>query len=171
MHEKQNQQEIERKFLPKMGELPFELNEGEGVLCERYCLYANEGEELRVQRKGGVCELECKFEEGALVRSGLKVEISERMFEELSKKTVGSRVVYEKFKTPFAGVFVKRYRENFEGLVLVEVEFERLEDEKGFVAEAWMGADVSEMEFCRDAGLAKFGSFEELREAFADLFC
>lgn len=155
-------QGIERKFL--LNKLPLECSETNFVNFERYYLYIDKSIELRIQQKNDTYELERKVQdkENKLARVSHKLAISKAEFEILKDKSIGKKIVFKKYKLTNSDIAIKKYENEFEGLILLEVEFKTLEDALSFQAQKWMGKDVSDSPFSRDSALIHTDSFQEI---------
>lgn len=127
----------------------------ESVRCERYYLFVDNYIELRIQRKGDLCELERKVvADHAWVRDSFKAQISEKEFTALLKSSIGNSIVFQKYSiSVLPKIAIKKYEDRLHDFTLAEVEFETLEDAMKFTPLEWMGEDVSHEAYARDSGL------------------
>lgn len=110
----------------------------------------SEKDEVRLRRDGEVPRMTVKRGHG-LSREETEVDLSEGQFEELWPLTEGRRVEKTRYLVPIDGDLtaeVDEYLGDFEGLIVVEVEFESEADAHAFEPPDWFGRDVSgEREF------------------------
>lgn len=143
--------EIERKFLvKKMPRLWFVKK----VPQERYFIQRGDLVEEGLKRKGDVFEYELKITVSKNDKTREKTIVTKDEFERL--KLNGTRVIYRDSytlskKSPI--VSIKKYKGEYEGLVLAEVEFDTLEEAEEFESYSWMGAEVTDTKLGKDAKL------------------
>jgi adenylate cyclase len=146
--------EIERKWLA--GALPVEVAERQGTTIEQgYLTSGRDGPEVRVRRRGDRCTLTVKGA-GDLARTEVELPLSAPEFEALWPLTEGRRVVKTRVVHPLANALVAEV-DRFEDrtLVLVEVEFARVEQAREFVPPEWFGRDVTGEAAYRNRNLAR----------------
>lgn len=142
--------EIERKFLVK--ELPH-LDATTSKVYERYFLETGPTEK-RIQKVGDKYFYEEKSEISELERSrDQKKEISEEEFNNLKQGSEGP-LIRERFDiSSNPKISIQIYRNNFEGLVRAEVEFNSKEEATAFQPLPWMGKEITGLPIARDSAL------------------
>lgn len=143
--------EIERKFLiqrmPKISGIRPELQ-------ERYFLQHGDLAEERIQKKGNVYEYELKMAVSPREWRREKRFISETEFRDLATRTpkVLLRESYSiSKKNP--RISIKKYKGDYSGLELAEVEFDSLEEAEMFEPFDWMGNEITNTPLGRDSRL------------------
>lgn len=158
--------EIERKFLFR-GTFDSSMCIGSPKNVQRYYVYSDDQIDVRVQQKNDdEYELERRVQDPAsrLMRSGMKMPISKSEFDRLKSISVGHPIHYRKHQTKFPRMFLKEYRGQLAGLVLVEVEFHHVEDALQFRAnQEWVGGEITDSPYSRDSGLMEIPSWDELK--------
>lgn len=144
--------EIERKFLiekmPKLkGIVP--------VPQERYFVQSGDLVEEGFKRRGNVFEHELKVMLKPDERTREIVVITKEEFEKMKPKNgrVIYRDSYQISKSP--RISIKKYKGDYEGLVLAEVEFDSHKEEESFKPLTWMGAEVTDTDLGKDSKLIK----------------
>jgi CYTH domain-containing protein len=141
--------EIERKFLvmkmPNLDGIP-------KVLQERCFLQRGDLFEECVKRKNSVFQYESKFTLSKKERAREKLKISKEEFEQLEQKSdyiVESESYLVSKKDPI--ISIKKYKGDFQGLVLAEVNFDSIRAMEEFVPLTWMGAEVTDTSLGKDS--------------------
>jgi len=142
--------EIERKFLIKT--IP-NLDNITPIRYERYFLSNNNDEEIRIQKKSDNYELESKIKISEIEYKKEKKLITEAEFLELKngcKKSIirDSYLINEK-----PNITIKKYYEDYEGLVRVEIEFESIEESNDFKIPLWVDREITGTELGNDSKL------------------
>jgi adenylate cyclase len=127
--------ELEKKFL--LEKLPEGL--GDPVLVQQGYLYT-EPFEFRVRRKGAQCFMTYKSA-GDEERVEWEKEIPEMIFDELLTKKVGRTIKKNRYQHDRDGHRYEfdEYLDEFEGLLIVEIEFQGREAFESFQPPAWLG--------------------------------
>jgi len=152
--------EIERKFLVK--KLPT-LDESSKVIYERYFVSDDPNNQIRIQRKNSIYEIEAKKRVGNNYEKA-KTPISKEDFAKLTKDCKQSikRISY---KIPgFKNATLKVYDGQFTGLIRAEFEFSNDKDAKGFTPPDWVGKEITNSVLGLDAKLIKLTKAEFLKE-------
>ncbi len=135
--------EIERKFLVK--KLPNNLRDYphkdfiQGYLCTSPV--------VRVRREGD--EYVLTYKEGSsLCRSEYNLPLNKNAFEHLLKKCGGNIIHKTRYFIPLNSkkslvAELDIFKQRFDGLILVEVEFASIKDAHSFTPPSWFGKDVS----------------------------
>lgn len=152
------EQEIERKWLIKT--MP-DLTKYPPLRDERYYLFADDTVSLRFQQRGEQFEIERMETIGELTRNQAKLSIGAKEFETLKQKAKGP-LVRDSYLIQRADpqITLKIYRELFEGLMRIEVEFTSLEQAKSFVAPDWFGAEMTDSPLSYDSKLVNMSKEE-----------
>lgn len=143
--------EIERKFL--VIKMP-RLWGVKKVSQERYFIQRGDLLEEGYKRKGSVFEYEQKVTLSLKEKTREKILITKEEFER--QKQHGTRVIERDSysltkKSPV--ISIKKYKGIYNGLVLAEVEFDSLDERRLFEPLEWMGAEVTDTVFGKDAKL------------------
>jgi|SRR5690349_16236696 len=151
--------EVERKFV--LGESPSWLASQPSKRIEQgYLAIGEDGVEVRVRRSDGECTLTVKSAPG-LVRVEEELPIDERRFETLWQLTPERRVVKTRYLVPLSDGLtaeVDDYAGDLAGLVTAEVEFPSEEASAAFVADDWLGREVTGDERYANRSLALRGA-------------
>lgn len=129
--------EIERKFRLKFA--PGELQDSMSELIEQgYILHFDS--ELRIRRKGGVTHTMTVKDNGYLERLEWETEIPQWVFEAIwpqAKHTL--RKLRTTLSTNMMGVKyeVDQFLDTLDGLIILEVEFQNIEQAENFVLPRW----------------------------------
>lgn len=128
---------------------------------ERYYL----NNQTRVQKKGK------KFEKEELSINNIvltKIEISEEEFLNLIKNCSKKIIRDSYLLLDCSNISIKVYKEEYEGLSRIEVDFETKEEMESYQKESWMGPEITNTPLAFDAKLIEL-SQEEFRELVKDL--
>ena len=142
---------FERKFFVKT--IP-ELSPNLKVTrYDRHFLENKVNNQIRIQSKDGLFELEKVFVISQHQRKIEKKKITEKEFVELSKKSIGhiSRDSYSISENP--PITLKVYHGQFKGLRRVEVIFSSLEQSERFSPPDWFGREITGSPLSRDSEL------------------
>jgi len=142
--------EIERKFFIK--EMP-NLSGVVPVRYERYYLRIEPDFEERVQKVGDVYEREIKSRKSELERTSGKTLITEEEFDALKPQAQSAIVRDSYLLSNNPEISIKFYHGRYEGLVRAEVEFDSVEEARGFVPPSWMGREITDGPLGRDSQL------------------
>ena len=133
------------------------LNLSSPIRYERY--YINDN--LRVQKKGNVFEKEVLDKENNIV---LKVKIKEDEFNKL-KDVAYSKIIRDSYLfLDDDRISIKKYLENYEGLIRVEVSFESVLEMNNYIKEIWMDEEITFSSLAFDKDLSKLTKKEFLSE-------
>jgi adenylate cyclase len=150
--------EIERKFL--LTAFPPELSDSPSTAIEQgYLVIGEGGAEARVRRRDGRCTLTVKAGKG-VSRAETEIALGADQFEALWPATAGRRVEKTRHEVPLSGGLLAEvdvYAGALEGLVVAEVEFTDLATADGFVAPAWLGAEITDDDGYKNRRLAVDG--------------
>ena len=136
--------EIERKFLPAndkeilsiIKDLPYK---------SMIQAYLNLKPVVRVRKEDDEYYLTYKGE-GSIAKEEYNLKLNEESFYNLLKKCEGNIIEKQRYNLRLTDKLVAEvdvFRGKFEGLILIEVEFESIEDAENFVLPDWFGRDVS----------------------------
>ena len=136
--------EIERKFLPAndkeilsiIKDLPYK---------SMIQAYLNLKPVVRVRKEDDEYYLTYKGE-GSIAKEEYNLKLNEESFYNLLKKCEGNIIEKQRYNLKLTDKLVAEvdvFRGKFEGLILIEVEFESIEDAENFVLPDWFGRDVS----------------------------
>lgn len=133
--------EIERKYLVK--EVPAQLSQYEckqiaqGYLCtEPVVRIRRSNEDYYLTYKG----------KGLLAREEYNLPLTQEAYEHLSSKIDGILIEKKRYLIPLSDGLIAEldiFEGKLSGLVLVEVEFESIDNANAFVAPEWFGEDVT----------------------------
>jgi CYTH domain-containing protein len=158
--------EIERKFLVQ--KLP-RLRGIKVVPQERYFIQqAEEGiVEEGFKRTGNVFQHELKISVASDERTQEVIVITKEEFERFKKK--GTKIIYRDsyLVSEKPRILIKKYKDDYEGLVLAEVEFNTHEEAEEFRPRTWMGAEMTDTQVGKDIHLVKL-SWEEVQKVVAE---
>jgi CYTH domain-containing protein len=154
-------QEIERKWLLK--EIPEECRSQAPIHYERHFLFAKDGVETRIQKKGDKYEFERKVETNELTRNGVKFEITEVEFNLLKKLSIASLERQSYMLTENGHeISIKEYLGRHTGLIRAEVEFESEQGANDYQVPSWFGIEITDTPLGKDKKLA-FLSAEQFK--------
>lgn len=144
----------ERKFLCKR--LPI-LSHIKPVIYERYFTYMGKDGQVRVQKRGEKCEIESCF--GTYKK---KILITQDAFYELTKNC--NKVITRENYLISDNIKIKLYRGDYEGLVIVDVEFSDAEQFYNYIKPNWLGAEITSTELGKDGNIIKLSPMEVLQK-------
>ncbi len=151
--------EIERKYLLKNSE--FEFNKY--PYKEMMQSYISVDPVIRIRQEGQKYVLAIKGE-GTIARQEYELEITKEQFESLSLKTETKWLKKKRYYVPLREIDevglvaeIDVYEEFLEGLIIVEIEFESLEDSEVFTPPFWFGKEVSNDPLYSNSSLIRFG--------------
>lgn len=143
--------EIERKFL--VDDMP-SLRGIRKVPQERYFIQRGELFEEGMKKKGNMFAYESKFTISKDEKTRERILVTKEEFERVktNRTPVIERDSYSLTrKSPV--ISIKKYKGVYAGLILVEVEFDTVEEMENFVPLEWMGAEVTNTPLGKDAKL------------------
>lgn len=158
--------EIERKFLvdkEKISMIP--LNEKTMKKLEQVYLSIAPNE-IRVRKTENPSgEQKCFMtikSNGALIRQEVEFEISNEVYLTLSESNLHQGAVVKKlrYEVPIGTNLIAEvdfYESNLKGLVIIEVEFQSLEQAEEFEKPEWFGEEVTYMSDYKNKNLARIG--------------
>ncbi len=149
--------EIERKFL--IAELPDSFKALSGLnIRQGYIIITDDGFELRLRQKDDRFYQTIKQGSG-LVRQEDEIELTHTQFQTLWPLTANRRIEKVRYEIPVGDLIgeLDIFSEQLEGLLLVEVEFETLEQSQSFKAPSWFGAEVTDDKRFKNQQLAMHG--------------
>ncbi len=144
--------EIERKFLVKY--VP--ENVSDYPHCELSQGYIYTLPVIRIRKSDDEYFLTVKSE-GLLERQEFEINISEKVFNDLSNKCDGNIISKTRYKIPLDGGLTAEldiFHGVFEGLMYVEVEFSSVEEAENFIAPDYFGRDVTQFEGYQNSSLS-----------------
>jgi len=144
--------EIERKFL--VSELP-DISILKRYTSERYLLQSSGELEERITHSGDKYFYERKRIISDTERTREKREISESEFNGLKARAYGRLVRDTLLIREHPKTVIQVYKEEYEGLVRVEVEFETQDDADQFKPDTWMGREITGTLIARDSSLGR----------------
>ncbi len=133
--------EIERKFIPK--DLPKNLNNYKHLKIEQ--AYLNTAPVVRIRKQDEEYFLTYKGG-GMMAREEYNLPLNETSYNHLLKKADGNVITKTRFLIPIHDGLTAEldiFEGKFAGMLLVEVEFESLEQADNFVPPDWFGKDVT----------------------------
>ena len=135
--------EIERKFLLK--KIPSELKITGQKEIEQYYLCREDKTVVRVRRTDDKYTLTIK-QGGGIVRFERDIAISYTDFTEIASISKDRKIIKTRYLAPFNKLTVELdvFKENLEGLILAEIEFQTEEQAKNFVPPSWLGKEVTD---------------------------
>ncbi len=133
--------EIERKFIPK--NLPENLNQYSFYRIEQ--AYLNTAPVLRIRKQDDTYILTYKGG-GMMAREEYNLALNKKSYEHLLEKADGNVLTKTRFLIPIDDGLTAEldiFEGRFAGLVLVEVEFNSVEQAEVFTPPAWFGKEVT----------------------------
>lgn len=149
--------EIERKFLTRRENIPFDITTFPCLQISQ--AYISFSPVIRIRKSNDAYILTVKGK-GLLAREEFELPLAQEEYEALQKKTEGNEIVKKRWLVPVVGGLtaeVDIYEGSLEGLVTTEVEFPSLAAAEAFVPPEWFGRDVSGEAQYKNAALARFG--------------
>lgn len=140
--------EIEKKFLVKY--LPEDLEKYPYDKIEQGYLCGNPV--LRIRKRNNEYILTYKSREGVEKAAGVcacieeELALTEESFFHLKEKTDGIWIKKTRYQIPYEEFIIELdiFHEDYEGLVLAEVEFKSLTQSEKFIPPEWFGENVSD---------------------------
>lgn len=135
------QMEIERKFIPLS--IPENINDYEHH--EMIQAYLNTAPVVRVRKSDDDYYLTYKGG-GMMAREEYNLPLNAKSFDHLLEKADGNIISKTRYIIPLENNLTAEldiFHGRFEGMLLVEVEFDSLEDAQNFTPPAWFGEDVT----------------------------
>ncbi|WP_302625526.1 CYTH domain-containing protein [uncultured Eubacterium sp.] len=134
--------EIEKKFLP--GNLPEDLNQYTHHKIEQ--AYLNTSPVVRIRKQDDEYYLTYKGG-GMMAREEYNLPLNEKSYNHLLKKADGNIITKTRFLIPINDGSLTAeldiFEGKFSGMVLIEVEFESVEQADAFQKPDWFGEDVT----------------------------
>lgn len=151
--------EIERKWLVKQE--PSDLSEYENIEMEQ--AYLNISPTVRIRRENDEYILTYKGIGEGISHAEYNLPITKEAYEHMLPKADGIVIRKTRYVIPLDGTLkaeLDRFKEPYEGLKIVEVEFDSLEDAESFEAPSWFGEDVSNDPRFKNARMAVDGTLK-----------
>ncbi len=145
--------EIERKFIPI--DLPQDLNQFEHHKIEQ--AYLNTAPVIRIRKQDDEYILTYKGG-GMMAREEYNLPINETSYYHLLEKADGNVITKTRFLIPIHDGLTAEldiFEGKFAGMLLVEVEFESIEQANRFVPPEWFGKDVTNEKQYHNSYLSK----------------
>ena len=133
--------EIERKFIPKY--LPEEIKDATCHEIEQ--AYLNTFPVIRIRKSDDDYYLTYKGG-GKMVHEEYNLPLNKEAYYHLLEKADGNIITKKRFEIPLNDGLIAEldiFEGKFEGLLLVEVEFESEDAANSFIAPEWFGEDVT----------------------------
>lgn len=133
--------EIERKFIPKY--LPENLNEFKHHKIEQ--AYLNTAPVVRIRKQDDAYFLTYKGG-GMMAREEYNLPLNESGYLHLLEKADGNVITKTRYLIPIDNNLIAEldiFEGKFDGMLLVEVEFESVEQAESFTPPEWFGNDVT----------------------------
>lgn len=127
------------------------------IRYERY--YINDN--LRVQKKGNKLEKEILDNENNVVE---RMIISQNEFDLLKNKSYTKIIRDSYLYLNDERVSIKKYYDNYEGLIRIEVKFNSIKEMNTYQKELWMGKDITNTPLAFDKYLSKLTKDDFLLE-------
>lgn len=163
-------QEIERKFLINLENLPPEikkkLEKYPGInIKQGYISIEDEGNEARLRKEGNKFFLTVK-NQSLGTREEIENEITKEQFEKIWPLTKGRQIEKTRYSFPYqhCTIYIDFYRGKLEGLNLAEIEFPSQEDAENFKTPEWLKEEVTENPSYYGRNLAAKEKFKEIPE-------
>ncbi len=150
-----NELEIERKFL--VTEIPFNLNDYSSFEIVQGYLSLN-NPELRIRKKNNKYYITSK-NDNVLVRSEKEKEITENEFNILKDFVISNYITKTRYLINLDKLVAELdiYHNQLEGLKVVEVEFNSVEEAKKFEKPYWFGEEITNNKNYKNSYLAENG--------------
>ena len=145
--------EIERKFIPET--LPENLDSYKHHKIEQ--AYLNTAPVVRIRKQDDDYILTYKSG-GMMAREEYNLPLDEKSYNHLLKKADGNIISKTRYIIPIQDGLIAEldvFEGKFEGMLLVEVEFESIEQANSFEPPEWFGEDVTESKFFHNSYLRK----------------
>ena len=142
--------EIERKYLIEEKKMPRNLEQYECRFIEQAYLCTEPV--VRIRRENDSYYLTYKGQ-GLMVREEYNLPLTEEAYRKLILKADGVVISKDRYNVPIENNYEDSYdliaqvdifHGRHEGLSMVEVEFDTLEEEQAFIPPDWFGAEVTE---------------------------
>ncbi|MBQ7557501.1 MAG: CYTH domain-containing protein [Lachnospiraceae bacterium] len=149
--------EIERKWMIK--KMPDDLSGYESIGMEQ--AYLNISPTVRIRRENDVYFLTYKGIGEGIAHTEYNLPITKEAFEHMLPKADGIVIRKTRYVIPLEGGLKAEldiFKEPYEGLRIVEVEFDSLEEAEAFKAPDWFGEDVSNDPRFKNARMAVEGT-------------
>lgn len=127
------------------------------IRYERY--YINDN--LRIQKKGDKLEKEILDNENNIVE---KMTISQNEYNLLKNKSYTKIIRDSYLYLNDERVSIKKYYDNYDGLIRIEVKFDSIKEMNKYQKELWMGKDITNTPLAFDKYLSKLTRDEFLLE-------
>lgn len=127
------------------------------IRYERY--YINDN--LRIQKKGDKLEKEILDNENNIVE---KMTISQNEYNLLKNKSYTKIIRDSYLYLNDERVSIKKYYDNYDGLIRIEVKFDSIKEMNTYQKELWMGKDITNTPLAFDKYLSKLTRDEFLLE-------
>ena len=140
--EYKNEMETERKFLVKYLPVNYEINR---LLKIEQAYLEFVPKEHRVRKKNDIY-LETFNGEGELSRTEEETEISKEKYESLLTNKISRIIVKDRYMIPIDNNLIAElnvYKNELEGLFVIEVEFNSIEEANKFLPLDWFGTEVT----------------------------
>jgi len=147
------QMEIERKYLIEA--IPFSLEKYKCLLIEQG--YLNTDPVVRVRRQNDEYYLTYKSK-GLMAREEYNLPLNAEAYAHLIQKSDGRIIRKKRYLIPYTDghtIELDIFENEYEGLMLAEVEFDTVEAATAFIPPAWFGKDVTWSDKYHNSTLSK----------------
>lgn len=156
-----NNVEVERKFLLDLNDLPADITLRADVF-ELVQTYINYSPEIRVRKVNDnyyYFTIKLPKDNIGLSREEIEFLITEEEYDELLEKQVGNTIYKTRYQFYEESnlIAVDVYSHDLTGLVVVEVEFENVNQSEGYNPPKWFGKEITSDLRYKNASLARDG--------------
>lgn len=151
--------EIEKKYLVK--EIPFSLSKYKKIDIEQSFIYIKPAIRIRKADNKYFLTIKSKAPDNIkckpdLARTEFEISITKKAYTDLSKHTVGRKIIKTRFLIPYKTHTIELdiFKGVYKGLMYAEVEFKNIKSANNFVAPKWFYKDVTGIEKYKNTSLA-----------------
>lgn len=146
--------EIEKKYLVET--IDFDLkNFNKKEIIQGYITSINDETEVRLRKKSKDYFLTVKTGSG-LTRNETETKILKDQFEKLWDEAKRRKIIKTRYEIPYKSYLIELdiFKENLEGLIIAEIEFENEKEAKDFIPPNWFKKDLTLDERYKNKNLA-----------------
>ena len=157
--------EIERKWLIDKNNIPYDLSKAPKYSIEQ--AYISFEPQIRIRKindgENYNLTMKTKTKDGGIARNEYELPINEYGYNLLVQKAEGKKIKKDRYKIKENDLTLEidLFKDDFEGLACLEIEFPTLEEAKAYRTPNWVIKDVTDDVRYKNGYLAQYGKIKE----------
>ena len=157
--------EIERKWLIDKNSIPYDLSKLDKYSIEQSYISFEPQIRLRKINNGETYNLtmKTKTDDSLLARNKYELPINEYGYNMLKEKSTGLTIKKDRYKVKENDLTLEidLFKDDFDGLACLEIEFPTLEEAKSYVTPNWVIKDITDDIHYKNGYMAQYGKIKE----------